>query len=191
LSDIFYLNEDNWVCSLTLGNLFKLTKFAYFLGQKPSGIIESLLFAVAACTDYVGLPDLTSRVRTFRFRLASGRLLGFQKDNQILILDYAHEIESLNFLLNDFSYKFPNVRPWLITRVAPDRRDQYIQEYGQNIAKLNQIQKLIVYDKLTSKEFLINILGVNAIRTKLVNCFLIQLNNRILILWLNFPKTLR
>ena len=151
LSDIFYLNEDNWVCSLTLGNLFKLTKFAYFFGQKPSGIVESLLFAVAACTDYVGLPDLTSRVRTFRFRLASGRLLGFQKDNQILILDYAHEIQSLNFLLNDFSYKFPNVRPWLITRVAPDRRDQYIQEYGQNIAKLNQIQKLIVYDKLTSK----------------------------------------
>jgi len=128
LSDIFYLDEDNWVCSLTLGRLFKLTKFAYFFGQKPSGIIESLLLAVAAACDYVSLPNLTNRVRTFRFRLASGRLLGFQKDNQILILDYAHEIQSLNFLLNDFSYKFPNVRPWLITRVAPDRRDQYIQD---------------------------------------------------------------
>ncbi len=154
LSDIIYVDSENWVCSLVLGRLFNLQSFVYFSGKRPSGIVESLLFAVAGCMDYTSLQNLKNKVRTFRFRLTSGRLLFFKKGNQTLVLDYAHEIESLRFLLDDLSFRFPGVQPCLVTRVAPDRRDQYIREYGQKVAKLNQIQKLVIYDRLKTGEIL-------------------------------------
>ena len=152
LSDIVYIDAENWVCSLVLGRLFNLQNFVYFSGKKPSGIVESLLFAVAACQDYTELQNLTRRVRSFRFRLVSGRLLFFQRKEQILVLDYAHEITSLQFLLEDLSFRFPSLYPCLVTRVAPDRRDQYIREYGHEVAKFNQIQKVVIYDKLRAGE---------------------------------------
>ncbi len=146
LQDIVYIkNEQIW--SLKLGLISRLSNFRYYFGKTDSGIIQSLMCAIAACMEYVEAKNLKKRIKSFKFKITNGRFIVFQKNDQIIVVDYAHEIESLRMLIESVSYKFKS-KPSVITRVAPDRTDQFIKEFAINLSKLKNVKKLIIYDKV-------------------------------------------
>lgn len=78
-----------------------------------------------------------------------GRYIDTKIKNRRIIIDYAHEIESLRELVNIFKENKKSIT--LITRIAPDRKDKFIKEFAQDLCDLD-INKLIVYDKVDGIE---------------------------------------
>ncbi len=146
LQDIIYIRSEQ-ILSLRLGLICKLSNFRYYFGRTDGGIIQSLMCAIAACMEYVELKNLKKRIKSFKFKITSGRFIVYQKNDQIVIVDYAHEIQSLRLLIESVNYKFKS-KPSVITRVAPDRKDQFIKEFAADLSKLDNIKKLIIYDKI-------------------------------------------
>ncbi len=82
-------------------------------------------------------------INSYKIPSYYGRALHFNYNKRDIIIDYAHEIESLKYLINVFKGRKITV----VTRLAYDRNDEYVHMFSKKLAKLN-ISKLIIFDKV-------------------------------------------
>jgi hypothetical protein len=66
------------------------------------------------------------------------------------MVDFAHEIESVKLAV-ELLQSVVNAIPYLITRIAPGRKNFLIKDFGYKLAQLKHISGITVYDKVDGK----------------------------------------
>ncbi len=119
----------------------------YTYGGRYEPMLYNYLFAIVATSFLLEkLPDqsfLIDKLRKCRMPARYGRYLKYKVDGKSLILDYAHDIGSLRFLIS----MFPHQQTTLVTRVASNRTDRFILNFAKSLSRLN-VRRLVIYDKV-------------------------------------------
>ena len=147
LYDIYYLDNNLNICSLSEGLIYNQREFPYFFGNETTGFTSSnLMDVLAALGTLVEKKEIQKKLEYFRYPASYGRQLFFKKENRILVVDYAHEPESLRQLISGVNFKF-NDTSHLITRISPNRSDFEIKKFAKLLGKL-PISGISIFDKV-------------------------------------------
>lgn len=149
LSDLFYSFEEQ-IYSLNKGLFYTFEKFAYLkIFQNHQALKENLLAFLAIASIFFEKEIVGQALESFRFPFEFGRMMVFEKreTNQLIVIDYAHEPESLKLMLDNLQ-NVHHKKPYLITRAALHRTDQSISKLSDFICKLD-IAGLTIYDLMS------------------------------------------
>ncbi|MBD3250598.1 MAG: hypothetical protein GF381_03460 [Candidatus Pacebacteria bacterium] len=150
LADVYYF-EDKVIHSLNEGQLYDISTFPYFFEAMGAHFIaENIMAVMAALSVVIPLDRIAKRLNNFRFPFEYGRLQFYHSQEKRLVVDFAHEIESLTQMIDLIKNQF-KAKPAVVTRIAPDRSDDFIQAFAQDLAKLD-IQALYVFDIIDGKK---------------------------------------
>jgi len=146
LNDILFIKEDR-IWSLNEGELFDLKYYPYYLDGRMETMSINLLFAFAATQTLLSRDEMARAASNYMLPETYGRLLFYQKGDQHIMIDYAHEPFSLHKLA-DFAQDYFKEKPLIVTRIAPDRNDEAISDFAKSFARIESISELIIYDKI-------------------------------------------
>jgi UDP-N-acetylmuramyl tripeptide synthase len=151
LKDLLY-TQGNDVYSLKKGLVYSFSDFPYLkFFTHHSALKENLLTVLAIGLIYFDKKFLKKALSKFRFPFEFGRMMLFEDENtkQKLIVDYAHEPESLRLMVENL-VKVYQRKPHLVSRAATHRTDASINKLSLSLAKLN-ISSLTIYDLMSGK----------------------------------------
>ncbi len=146
LSDV-YFSDQGQATSIRLGPMFDMNNFPYYFGDGyPKFIVQNLLTVFASLDELFLSEDIGKSLTTFKFPESYGRLQFYESDEKALVIDFAHEIESLVQMIELIKHRYDR-KITLVTRVAPDRSDEFLKQFAKDLAKL-PIDRLVFYDKI-------------------------------------------
>jgi cyanophycin synthetase len=150
LSDAFFVEQDT-LYSVKLGAIYDLNQFAYYFKQISTRFIPgNLMLIFASLSEMLPVEKIGQRLNSFRFPFEYGRLQFYKGQDKNLVIDFAHEIESLTQVVQLVKDKY-QTKPALITRVAPDRSDEFIKKFGVDLSHLN-LSALFIFDIIDGKQ---------------------------------------
>ncbi len=147
LKDIFFFNRGtSTIDSLENGMIYDLNSFKYFQNGDNEAMITNAALSIAYALLYLPKDKVIDALNSYLIPEEYGRFLVFKKDDRTVTIDYAHEPQSLKLLIEQTT-KLTGNKPYLLTRLASDRNNQFIKEYAQEISQLN-IAGLTIFDKI-------------------------------------------
>jgi cyanophycin synthetase len=114
--------------------------------HKPS--LYLLLFTIAAsyATEPKSIKQAIEILKEYTFDPDGGRMVQLSlKNGGTLLMDYAHEAESLRAIA-DHAHNLGNGKIWGVIRLAPSRNDKSVQHTAQAI--YDSFDGFVVYDKV-------------------------------------------
>jgi cyanophycin synthetase len=150
LFDVYFADQGQ-AMSIKKGLIFDMNKFPYYFGDGyPKFIVQNLLIVFASLDELFTVEDVGESLETFKFPESYGRLQFYQSDKKVLVIDYAHEIESLAQMIELIKHRYKR-KITLVTRVAPDRSEKFLKQFAKDLATL-PIDRLVFYDKIDGKK---------------------------------------
>lgn len=114
--------------------------------------LYGILFLLGAEKFWELFDEMKEFLDNYTFPLEWGRMVNIERNNRTIIIDYAHEKESL-FSLLSFAQTLKikkDAKLTAVVRLAPDRRDNVYKETWEKISSM--ADKFIVYDKIDGIE---------------------------------------
>lgn len=146
LDEIIYV-QNGQLFSQNSGKILDLSTYKYWYGEANDPMVINLGLSAAALLQFVSAELLATAVGQYQLPENYGRMLSYEGNGKIVIIDYAHEPSSLRILAENLNKRY-QIQPYLITRIAPDRNDAAIKDYAKELGKLKQISGMTVYDKI-------------------------------------------
>lgn len=150
LANLFYILE-NEIFSLKDGAVYKLKDFRYLEVFPDNLALKGNLLAVLAISSlFFDYKLIKKALNIFQFPFEFGRMMLFENKttHQKVIIDYAHESESLKLMVNNLRNAYQQ-QPYLITRSAAHKNSSIIK-LTNTIAKLD-LAGLTIYDIMTGE----------------------------------------
>jgi UDP-N-acetylmuramyl tripeptide synthase len=148
LDDIIYLKGAR-IYSLKFNEVYNLEGYKYYFNGMNVVMINNAMFAIAYLLNFLSKQEISTALNSFILAEKYGRFLGFKNlnSNQIVVVDYAHEPESLRYT-TDFLRNYTGINPYVVTRVASDRNNDFLDEYGMKVSQYKNIGGITVFDKI-------------------------------------------
>lgn len=151
LQDVLYASGDD-IFSLKKGLIYGFNDFPYLkFFPHNQALKENLMAVLAIGLIFFDKTFLKKALQKFRFPFEFGRMMLFENEvtKQKLIIDYAHEPESLRRMVKNLTDTY-HCKPYLISRAASHRTDASIDKLSTAISKLN-IAGLTIYDLMSGR----------------------------------------
>lgn len=128
-----------------------LENFLYPIG-KDTGMLDNILFAVAATSLYCNANEIESELSTFEYPEEYGRYSAYHSldKKNIVLVDYAHEPHSYNCALA-FLKNYTTSLPVVVMKNMIYKSMQQIEVNALEISKLEAAQ-ILIYDTLDEGE---------------------------------------
>lgn len=150
LFDVYFADHD-FASSIRHGSIFDMNNFPYYFGDgHPKFIVQNLLTVLASLDELFTSEDIGKSLTTFKFPESYGRLQFYESDEKALVIDYAHEIESLMQMIELIKHRY-KAKITLVTRVSPDRSDEFLKQFAKDLTML-EIDRLVFYDKIDGQK---------------------------------------
>jgi UDP-N-acetylmuramyl tripeptide synthase len=149
LYDILTINQAQ-ITSLKNGPLIDLKKYKYYFDGNNNQMIINALFVVAGTYLSVPLNCIQKSINKFSLPKNYGRYLVYQRNKKVVVIDFAHDANSLSYLLELITTVYKQ-RVHLITRLRNGKISQnYLDSFIGVLINSKLIKELTIYDKINS-----------------------------------------
>ncbi|KXK26680.1 MAG: UDP-N-acetylmuramoyl-L-alanyl-D-glutamate--2,6-diaminopimelate ligase [candidate division WS6 bacterium OLB20] len=144
LDDLLYADSEAYY-SLKSGRLLNRSEFPYDMNGLNEVMTMNALFALASVQEHIEVKTAATALKGYQIPEYYGRMVVYRRGDQTVVLDFAHEIESLSrltMLIESYHAR----KPYLVVRVGSSRTDQSVREFAENFSGLTSIAGATVYD---------------------------------------------